>query len=223
MYTIAVVGQKGGTGKTTVVENLAVAATKAGQVVAVIDLDPQTTATKWHDRREADTPTVVSCQPSRLRFVLDEARKNGVELVILDNPGKSAEATIEAAKAADLVLIPSPPVINDIETLPAFSDLLRVAGDTPAVVVVNDAPIQGTRHIDAMEIVRGQGFIVCPVVLYHRAAFMDCPMAGLGVLESDPDSKAAQEVTQLYKFTIGLLHNHTGTEHAKDEPIASRA
>src|ERR1700732_3971326 len=215
LYTIAIVGQKGGKGKTTLAENLPAAATKARHAVAVIDLDPQTTATNWHDRREAETPTVVSCQVARLRFVLEEAQKNGVEMVFLDGPAKNAEATLEAAKAADLILLPIQPIINDIETLPAFRDLLRVAGDKPALVIVNNAPVQGSRHIHAPEAAQQAGFIVCPVVLFHRAAVYDAPLPGLAVQEYEPDGKAALEIAQLYQFTIELLYKHTGTQNAK--------
>lgn len=224
MYTIAIVGQKGGTGKTTLAENLAVAATKARLTVAVIDLDSQITATNWADRRKAETPTVVSCQVARLRFVLTEARKNDVEMVFLDGPGKNAEATLEAAKAADLVIIPIQPIINDIETLPAFRDLLRVAGDKPAVVIVNNAPIQGSRHIHAQEAAEQAGFMVCPVVLFRRAAVYDSPLPGLAVQEYEPDGKAAQEIAQLYNYIIALLHNHTGTqdEQTKAQQSGSR-
>ena len=225
MYTIAIVGQKGGTGKTTIAQNLAVAATKARRLVAVVDLDSQTTATNWRDRRKAETPTVVSCQVARLRFVLAEARANGVDLVLLDTPGKNAEATIEAAKAADLVLIPIQPIINDIETLPAFRDLLRVAGDKPSLVILNNAPIQGSRHVHAQETAQGLGFSVCPVVLFRRAAVYDAPLPGLGVQEHEPDGKAAQEISQLYKFTNTLLHKHTGTQNDKiqAQPLVGRA
>lgn len=225
MYTIAIVGQKGGTGKTTLAENLAVAAANARHSVAVIDLDPQTTATNWGDRRKAETPTVVSCQVARLRYVLSEARKNGVELVFLDGPGKNAEATLEAAKAADLVLIPIQPIINDIETLPAFRDLLRVAGDKPAVVIVNNAPVQGSRHIHAQEAAEQAGFTVCPVVLFHRAAVYDSPLPGLAVQEYEPDGKAAQEIIHLYKYTITLLHKHTEgqNEQTKAQQSGRRA
>ena len=225
MYTIAIVGQKGGTGKTTLAENLAVAATQARRTVAVIDLDPQITATNWGDRRKAQTPTVVSCQVARLRFVLSEAEKKGVELVFLDGPGKNAEATLEAAKAADLVLVPIQPIINDIETLPAFRDLLRVAGDKPSLVIINNAPIQGSRHIHAQEAAQQAGFMVCPVVLFHRAAVYDSPLPGLAVQEYEPDGKAAQEIAQLYKRTIDLLHNRTGTPNAKTktEQLSRRA
>ncbi len=223
MHTIAIVGQKGGTGKTTIAEALAVTASNSRRSVVVIDLDPQTTATNWHDRRKPDKPTVVSCQVSRLRFVLDEARKNGVDLVILDTPGKNAEATIEAAKAANLVLIPIQPIINDIETLPALRDLLRVAGDKPAIVIINNAPIQGRRHIEAEETAQGMGFVVCPVVIYRRAAHYDSPLSGLAASEHEPDGKAAQEISQLHKFTSGLLHNNTGGENEQTKSFTRRA
>jgi chromosome partitioning protein len=224
MNTIAIVGQKGGTGKTTIAEALAVTASNSGYTVAVIDLDPQTTATNWRDRRKHEEPSVVSCQVARLRFVLDEARKNGVDLVILDTPGKNAEATIEAAKAANLVLIPIQPIINDIETLPALRDLLRVAGDKPSVVIINNAPIQGRRHIEAQETAQDMGFTVCPVVIFRRAAHYDSPLSGLAAPEHEPGGKAAQEISQLHNFTSGLLHNNTGGEDEQQaKPLTRRA
>ena len=47
----------------------------------------------------------------------------------------------------------------------------------------------------------------------------------LRVQEYEPDGKAAQEIAQLYKFTIALLHNHTGeqNEQAKAQQSGSRA
>ena len=220
MYTIAVIGQKGGTGKTTIAQNLGVAASRAKQSVAIVDLDAQTTATNWGDRRASESPTVVSCQVARLRFVLEEARTKGVGWALLDTPGKNAEATLEAAKAADLVLVPVQPLINDIETLPALRDLLRVVGEKPAVVIVNNAPIKGTRHLHAQETARELGFMICPVVLFHRVALHDGPLSGLGAQEHEPSGKAAQEVAQLYKFTKTLLHNHTGAQNGKTKAKA---
>ena len=106
MQVLAIIGQKGGSGKTTTALGIAVAASRAARDVAVIDLDPQTTAANWSYWRGAETPAVVSCQVSRLPQVLDAAAKGGADLAIIDTPGKSTDALIAAAKAADFVLMP---------------------------------------------------------------------------------------------------------------------
>ena len=107
MKIIAIIGQKGGSGKTTTALGLAVEAARKGRAVAVIDLDPQATATNWSDRREMkDAPAVVSCQVVRLRQVLDAAKAQGVKVAIIDTAGKSTDAAIAAAKVADKVLMP---------------------------------------------------------------------------------------------------------------------
>ena len=167
MQTISILGQKGGTGKTTTALALAVAASQAGRSVAVIDLDPQTTATNWADRRKADDGlTVVSCQVSRLRYVLNAAKNEGADIAVIDTPAKSSEAGIEAARSANMVFVPVRPQIYDLETLPSIRDILRLAGEPSSFVVINSAPIQGKRHLEAQEVSQKLGFCRMP----------DCPL-----------------------------------------------
>src|SRR6188768_1762106 len=169
MNVIAIVGQKGGCGKTTTALNLAVEAAKT-KAVAVVDLDPQTTACNWSDRRGSDDVTVISCQVSRLAQILAQARAGGADLVLIDTPGKSTDALIAAARVADLVLMPVQPQMYDVETLAAVQDALTLAGNPPASVVINRAPIQGCRHEETRAAALGWGFAVCPVVMFARAA-----------------------------------------------------
>ena len=194
MQILAVVGQKGGNGKTTTALGLAVEASLEGRVVAVIDLDPQTTAANWSDRRGKETPTVVSCQVSRLRPVLDEAARHGVDLAIIDTPGKSTDASIAATRAADFVLMPIQPQMYDIETLCNLKDILTLAGNPPAAVIVNHAPVQGKRHTETQEAIAAQGFAVSPVVLFSRVAHGDAGNIGQSAAELEPKGRAAQEM-----------------------------
>ena len=57
MKIIAILSQKGGTGKTTLAINLAVTAAKSlACEVTLIDLDPQASAASWSDSREVAFP-----------------------------------------------------------------------------------------------------------------------------------------------------------------------
>ena len=95
MKKIAILGQKGGSGKTTIATALAVRAAQDGHSVALFDLDPQGSATRWAERREGENPAVVSCQIFMLEKMLAKAEEGGADFAFIDTPGKIEQAAIE--------------------------------------------------------------------------------------------------------------------------------
>lgn len=203
MFKIALLGQKGGTGKTTIALGVAVAAAAAGHMTAVIDLDPQASASRWKDRRTPDNPAVVSAQASRLHQAMATAETAGAEFVIVDTAGRSDSSMLEAARIADLVLIPTRPNIVEIETLPQVNDLLRVAGVTNAFVVLNGlhpSAGQGTVGEARNVLSRYYSLPTAPVHLCHRNAYAEAMITGSTPQELDPDGKAGAELSALFRF-----------------------
>ena len=149
MYKVAVIMEKGGVGKTTVALNLAVAAVQKGRKVAVIDIDQQATASKWTDRRTEEQPWVVPTLTARLPAAIKQAEAQGVDFLVIDTPPHSGAGAVEAARRVDLVLIPVEPHLFTLETLPKLGDLLKLAGNPPALFVVNKAATQGTEGANA--------------------------------------------------------------------------
>ena len=205
MPTIAIVSQKGGSGKTTIAVHLATRAAQAGQESCVIDTDPQATAAAWSDWRGDFLPVVVTAPPARLGRTIESAKKNGVEFVVIDTPPHADAAAREAIKAADLVLIPTKPRAFDLAALEPIADLVKFAG-TPAFVVLNAVP-SGANVLaeEARTIAQGMGLAMCPVELGDRAAFHRSSAKGETAAEIDPSGKAAQEVDALWKWLTKLL------------------
>lgn len=205
MHVIALLSQKGGTGKTTLSLHLAVAAEREGHVAAVIDLDPQASAAGWKDSRPAETPVVVSIPATRLPQALDLARGAEAELVLLDTAPHSSDVALAAAEAADVVLIPCRAGILDLRAIGATARLAKIAGK-PAYVVLNSLPPRATNVIaDARDAVAVHGLEVAPVTIQQRAAFAHALTAGQTAQEYEPNGKAADEVAQLYAWLRTML------------------
>ena len=219
MFTISLIGQKGGTGKTTIALGLSVAAARAGHATAIIDLDPQASASKWKDRRQDDNPAVVSAQASRLKPAMDVARTSGVRFLFIDTAGRKDDSALNAARVSDLILIPTRPSIVELETLPEVKDLLMLAGEPPAFVVLNCVhPSAGPRGLlDVHDGIKQLfNFVVCPVHLCQRSAYAEAPTSGQTPQELDAEGKASDELRRLFDFTCEFVNSRRNDNGAED-------
>jgi chromosome partitioning protein len=201
MKTVAILSQKGGTGKTTLSLHLAVAAEQAGKAAVVIDLDPQASASAWKDIRQAETPEVVSVAPGRFLKALEATRESGlVALALIDTAPHSQDIAYSAAKVADLVLIPCRHGFLDVTAIGATAEIVERAGRA-GYVVFNHMPPRATNILaDVTAAVTSYGLKVAPVTLHQRASYGNALTAGKTAQEYEPESKAQQEITALSKW-----------------------
>ena len=186
MKIISLINQKGGVGKTTLSLHIATAFQLHGYNTILLDLDPQSSATEWYDSREDEFPAVRSIQSSRLEKTLEQAREIETDVVILDTAPHTESTAVAAGRASGLILVPCQPKIMDLRAMRRTADLLRLV-KTNAFVILNAVPHQGTVADEAQEAIE---------VVYDRSL-----IAGQTAQEFEPQSKAAQEIEELYMWT----------------------
>jgi chromosome partitioning protein len=117
---VAMLGQKGGPGKTTLALHLAVAAQEDGEIVTMADTDPQASAYKWVELREAKDPPVAQIRPKDLNRVISIAEQGNASLMIIDTaPPHASLGAYDAIARADLVIMPCRPTRFDLATIEA--------------------------------------------------------------------------------------------------------
>jgi chromosome partitioning protein len=204
MKTLAIIAQKGGSGKTTLAVHMAVCATRRDINTALIDIDPQASAYKWNESRPDERKLdATKADAGQIPAFLKQAKAGGIDLVIIDTAPHSDQAAAIAAQLADFVLIPCRPARFDLDAIASTVQIAKVA-KTPAAVVINAAP-RGKLAEEARAALEQQGITVIEPVLHHRAAYSHAVIDGRSVHEYEPDGKAAAEIDELYNFITGLL------------------
>lgn len=190
--------QKGGAGKTTLATNLAVAATQAGEKVLLIDIDPQESAVKWWQRRDAEVPPLVKLKPSEVAEGIQLAKHQGFTLVIIDTAGRESVEDNQAVLQATFCLVPCQPSIADIEAVYPTVEMLKRTSRNYAFVLTR-CPSVGQDQLSAREGLSGLGLVAKPFTV-ERKAYKLAFATGEGVTEYDPKDKAADEVAELYQW-----------------------
>lgn len=200
MNTIAVISQKGGSGKSTICIHFSCIAEMNHKNTIILDLDPQGSTMAWSRSRATETPEVLAATPEQLPTLKKQAADLKTHLLLIDTAPHSNKAAAIAAQQADLVLIPCRPSILDINAIQSTLDTLKLT-NTRAVVVLNGVPTSGHREQEARDALKGM-CEVAPIAIYNRVAYSDALNDGRAVNEYDPRGKAAQEIMALYKWCM---------------------
>ena len=198
---IAVAQQKGGTGKTTLAANLA-AAMAPSRKVALLDIDPQHSLTRWYGLRPATAAKLTFSDVSGWRVTSELDRlKAGHDVVVIDSPPQIDTDARLAIRGATLVLIPvqlSPPDIWAAEgTLK-----LAAAEKRRAAIVLNRVPSSGKLRDSMTALLRRNGAPLLAATIGNRTGFATAFAEGLAVTETAPRSIAANELRALLKEVL---------------------
>jgi len=207
--TLAILSQKGGTGKTTVAVHLAAAASAEGRHVLLADLDPQKSAADWRRVRTVDKPALIEAKSGALFVASHTAERTGIDLMVLDTRPAQESDLAESIRLADLCLLVLRPSFFDVRAIGRTLEMTRAMGK-PALFVVNQAPPQRQHHenpsvLETMCALRQLGAPIAPVGLRSRTIYQTAISRGFTAQEIEPAGAAAQEVAQLWTHVQQVL------------------
>lgn len=205
MRVLVIASQKGGVGKTTIAGHLGVMAeSKGAGPVALIDTDPQGSLSSWWNERQAETPVFASVDIAHLAEHLEQLKKAGIKLAIIDTPPAVTDIIRKVLAVADVVLIPTRPSPHDLRAVGSTVELVEAAGKR-MVFVINGAA-QRAKITGEAAIALSQHGTVAPVTLYQRTDFAASMIDGRTAQEIDAMSRSAAEVEKLWIYVFTQLH-----------------
>lgn len=198
MKVIAVLNQKGGSGKTTIATHLARALQLQGSSVLLVDSDKQGSARDWSAVNESNPVTVIGLD----RPTLDRDLKNisDKDFVVIDGSPQATDLAVSAIKAADFVLIPVQPSPYDIWATSDLVDLVKqriemTDNKLKSAFVVSRA-IKNTKiGSEVSEVLIEYGLPVLNAKIVQRIAYPNSAAIGKTVFETE--SKTSDAVAEM--------------------------
>jgi len=179
MTIIAFISQKGGVGKSTLAQALAVEAKRQKINLLLADCDPQQATSYEWSKIKSKIPSQVFPSVTPIWSLT-----NQYDLIIIDGPAHTSQATQEIAERADLILQPSGASRADL--VPAIKEFhaLKASGIKPEkLLLVLNRIATPSEAVAAQEFCQASGYRSLPTFLYEKASYRQVQNEGKSIAE----------------------------------------
>ena len=206
---ITICQQKGGTGKTTLAVNLALAFLKLHNLkIAIIDTDPQGSLGKWFVVRSEKKVSNknLTFKTASLWGAQYESKtlKKDHDIVIIDTPPKIESDARPSIEAADLVLIPMTPSHVDFWATEAIIDIAKKA-NKKIFVQINRANQRSKLVSKTYEYINSINVKSTDTIIGHRQIYASSMGEGKTAIEKQKKSNAVEEIKKLSEQILAEL------------------
>ena len=180
MTIIAFISQKGGVGKSTLARALAVEATEKGLKTLLADCDPQQASSyQWSQIKGK-----INCQIfSQVKNIWPLTKQ--YDLIIIDGPARTSQATIEIAQKADLIIQPTG--ASRLDLVPAvkeFHALAKAKVKKDKLLFVLTRLATKAEAEASQEYLKVSGYHYSPIVLFEKASYRQTQNEGKSITET---------------------------------------
>lgn len=202
----ALVSTKGGVGKSTLAECLAVKAMQDGESVYLLDLDPQQSTAAWWRRRQGPAnPMLITGVETASRAIALLKQKNAErDLLIIDTPGSFLGVINDALQEAGAILVVVQPSPKDLEAQGAVEDLIQKSAlQNRTLYVLNRVDRRSALVGNAVETLRPK-IVREPVLIGDRSDYVKADAAGKVANEINPQARI--EISALWQAVKGVMN-----------------
>lgn len=197
MRVMSVMNLKGGSSKSTTVVHASVEAGRRGLRVLIVDTDdPQYSASMWARARGGESPAVVTAPASKLQGVLEKARADGFDLVLIDTSPRLGPNAVDVAKLSHRVIVPVKPDPFDLLAVQETLEVLK-REQVNVLLFLSCCPPNAPEVAQTRTVLEATGLPVAAASVGLRRTFTRAVLMGKSAAEFEPKGKAAAEMAAL--------------------------